>query len=147
MAMALAAPASLAGCGQSRKDGHGPDVRFIGPSAAKPGETFLFDARSTVEKGLKMSHRWDFGDGTNEIISFDPTAEHTFLEAGTFGVTLTVTDDVGNVGELTHNVLISDEYVGCDIDVDCEGDGDFSHTHCVDSQCFIRPHNVTSDGS
>lgn len=48
---------------------------------AKPGETLLY--------------RWDFGDGSRELI---PVVTHTFATAGTYRVRLTVTDAVGVTG-------------------------------------------------
>jgi WD40 repeat protein len=48
---------------------------------AKPGETLLY--------------RWDFGDGSRELI---PVVAHTFATSGTYRVRLTVTDAVGVTG-------------------------------------------------
>jgi hypothetical protein len=39
---------------------------------------------------------WDFGDGTEEELYKEPTAEHTYTEAGTYTVKLTVVDDRGD---------------------------------------------------
>lgn len=129
---------ALSGCGDPRRDGDGPDAWFIGPAEARPGEALLFDASSTQEAGLKMSHRWDFGDGTKAVISFDAIAEHTFDEEGEFDVRLTVTDDLGNTGERTQKVLISAEPEGCDRNADCPG----CHTYCVDRACLLCPRDI-----
>ncbi len=136
-------PVALPGCGQARKGGDGPEARFIGPAKAQPGVNLLFDARDTEEGGLKMSHRFDFGDGSRSVVSFDGIAEHIFDEVGEFTVTLTVADDLGNEGSVSHNVQIVEDYEGCDGDVECGAED----TYCVDRECLIRPYNVASDGS
>ena len=129
------------GCGEPRKGGEGPEARFVGPARAKPGDNLLFDARDTKEEGLKMSHQFDFGDGSRSVISFDAIAEHIFDEVGSYTVTLTVRDDLDNAGSVSHVVEILDEYDDCHLPTDC-GTGNY----CVDRQCLIQPFNISSTG-
>jgi PKD repeat protein len=51
------------------------------------------------------SYEWDFGDYTNDVEGKTPT--HTFDEAGTYTVTLTVTDDEGSTAIDTVEVVIT----------------------------------------
>jgi hypothetical protein len=47
--------------------------------------------------GVTLTHRWDFGDGT-VIEGGEPgRAGHSYAEAGTYTLTLSVFDDRGNV--------------------------------------------------
>ncbi|MEM9712164.1 MAG: PKD domain-containing protein [Actinomycetota bacterium] len=55
--------------------------------------TVTFDGSgSTDPDGSVVAHAWDLGDGTS---ASGPVVEHTFVEPGTYDVTLTVTDDEG----------------------------------------------------
>lgn len=52
-----------------------------------------FDAsQSRDPDGAIVSYRWDFGDGSREVL---PVVPHTFATSGTFRVRLTVTDVAG----------------------------------------------------
>jgi chitodextrinase len=58
-----------------------------------------FDASGASDPdGTVVSYSWDFGDFTT---GSGVTATHTFANAGTYTVTLTVTDNSGNSGEST----------------------------------------------
>lgn len=54
--------------------------------------TVLFDASESDASDGTLSYSWDFGDGG---MGEGVQVQHTFAEAGTFTVTLTVTDDLG----------------------------------------------------
>ena len=59
-----------------------------------------FDASiSNDPDGNVVAYAWDFGDGTPTVEGIAPT--HTYAGAGTYNVTLTVTDDRGGVGTVT----------------------------------------------
>jgi large repetitive protein len=49
-------------------------------------------------------YAWDFGDGSTGT---GRTAEHTYADAGTFQVKLTVTDDQGKTGSVTQSVNVT----------------------------------------
>lgn len=51
-----------------------------------------------------LGHAWDFGDG-NTSTAANPV--HTYADDGTYGVTLTVTDDDGNTASHTAAVTVS----------------------------------------
>ncbi|OLT16609.1 hypothetical protein BJF80_04410 [Serinicoccus sp. CUA-874] len=60
---------------------------------------------SSDPDGEVVSYEWDFGDGGSDT---GVTAEHTYAEAGTFTVSLTVTDDEGAQGTSSQEVTVSD---------------------------------------
>jgi len=63
----------------------------------KEGESVQFIP--TVAGGISpYSYEWDFGDGST---STEPAPAHTYQKAGTFTVTVKVTDDKGNSDEYT----------------------------------------------
>jgi PKD repeat protein len=63
------------------------------PSIPKVGETVTFDASTSTSNGVTIvSYEWDFGDGehaTGKIVT------HTYTTAGTYTITLNVTDSLG----------------------------------------------------
>jgi microbial collagenase len=70
----------------------GQAISFIGSqSVAAPGRTIV-------------SYSWNFGDGTT---GSGPTTSHPYGTAGTYTVTLIVTDDQGKQGIATATVTIS----------------------------------------
>ncbi|MFT4216806.1 MAG: PKD domain-containing protein [Micropruina sp.] len=77
------------------------------PSAAfsytKSFQTVNVDASgSTDPDGAVASYAWDFGDGTTAT---GVTASHTYASAGTYSVTLTVTDAQGLTNSTTQSVV------------------------------------------
>lgn len=66
------------------------------PAAPQAFQTVAFDASTSTNGGVSCStlcsYSWDFGDGTS---STGLTTTHQFRTAGTFSVTLTVTDQRG----------------------------------------------------
>jgi PKD repeat protein len=69
---------------------------------------FFNATQSTPGAGHRIvSYRWNWGDGKPN--SSGSTASHTFTTAGTYIVVLTVTDEVGQVGRTTANVVVGVE--------------------------------------
>src|SRR5712691_7162029 len=73
------------------------------------GRTCSFDASSSFDPDGTISgytsYAWAFGDGTTDL-GVSPT--HIYAAAGTFAVTLTVTDNVGGTGTTSHAVTTVD---------------------------------------
>jgi PKD repeat protein len=68
---------------------------FFSPTTPKADEDVFFDgSASTDSDGNIATYLWNFGDGDTELSS-SPTARHSYDLAGTYNVTLTVTDDRG----------------------------------------------------
>jgi len=71
------------------------------------GETITFNASSSYDSdGSIVSYYWDFGDGSNAT---GVVVSHSYLDNGTYTVTLTVTDDDGafSTATSTKNILNS----------------------------------------
>jgi leucyl aminopeptidase len=84
-----------------------------GPTNAPPVANFrsrvvrriaAFTDRSTDSDGSIVSRHWDFGDGKSSAAT-SPT--HVYAANGTYGVTLTVTDDDGATDSKTVQVTVS----------------------------------------
>jgi PKD repeat protein len=59
---------------------------------------------SSDPDGTVTSYAWDFGDGATAT---GAQPAHTFATAGTYPVKLTVTDNLGGTGSVTHNVQVA----------------------------------------
>ncbi len=73
-------------------------------SGPEPLSVQLSSAGSSDADGTIESYAWDFGDGESSILA-NPT--HIFAAAGTYTVTLTVTDDRGGRGSTTVTVTVT----------------------------------------
>ncbi|RUR03471.1 PKD domain-containing protein [Labedella endophytica] len=88
------------------------DVTVIAPNAVPTASftasgsalTASFDASASSDPdGTIASYDWAFGDGTSAT---GVTTDHTYGGAGTFVVTLTVTDNRGGTATTTRNVTV-----------------------------------------
>jgi PKD repeat protein len=71
------------------------------------GETLSFDGGDSSDSdGSIVDYAWTFGDGSS---GSGVNVSHVYLQAGTYQVTLTVTDDGGLTGETAHTVQITEE--------------------------------------
>lgn len=87
--------------GDGGDDNNPPTSSFTFSTSAL---TANFTDTSTDSDGSVVSWSWDFGgDGTSN--SQNPS--HTFSADGTFNVSLTVTDDLGDTGTTSQNVTVS----------------------------------------
>ena len=79
-----------------------------GPYTGTVGDSVLFDASGSTDPNGNdtiASYEWDFGDGTVETF-VNATVDHTYVVAGNYNVSLTVTDDTGltNSDETTASI-------------------------------------------
>lgn len=77
----------------------------VSPNPGRRDQAFSFSGTAN-EPGMPESastFSWDFGDGTNGT---GKTVSHTYAAAGTYQVTLTVTDDLGNTATATQTVSV-----------------------------------------
>jgi len=77
-----------------------PVADIGGPYDGGVGEPIQFDASESIdEDGDIIFYRWNFGDGTSELLAMSPS--HTYDSSGTYPVTLTVIDNLGSVDTKT----------------------------------------------
>ncbi len=84
-----------------------PVANFVfSPQQPKAGETVVLDASvSSDPDGRTVLYEWDFNqDGTMDATGIQTT--HVFSAAGSFSVTLRVTDDDGNQNSVTKTVVV-----------------------------------------
>ena len=90
-------------------DGNQPPVVNAGPDqTVEVGQVVQFSGTATDADGdALVSFEWDFGDGDAASGSLTPT--HIYTVAGTYLVTLTVTDERGATGTDSLQVQVMDE--------------------------------------
>ncbi len=98
-------PAQISALYTSGRDGTGNNT----PVAAFTSTTSALTANvngttSTDSDGTISSYQWTFGDGGTAT---GATASHTYASAGTFPVTLTVTDNGGASNSITKSVTVT----------------------------------------
>jgi len=83
-----------------------PDVTITTSCAEK---TCKFDASATTDLDSEtLTYSWDFGDSTN---SDSITPEHSYENAGSYSVTLTVTDEHNQESAITKQVTASEDVI------------------------------------
>lgn len=83
----------------------GPTVRFdYGPELPSEGDTVRFDASDTESDGTIVAYEWDFGDGTT---ADRETVSHVYDEAGTYTVSLRVTDSNGQEASDSEQITVN----------------------------------------
>ena len=93
----------LAGCALFNSS---PVARFVmSPPTGEAPLTVNFDASGSSDTGGNIvSYEWDFGDGGSET---GLTVKHTFNTAGTYKITLTVTDNHGKVASTAQILTVA----------------------------------------
>ncbi|MBN1858559.1 PD40 domain-containing protein [Candidatus Bipolaricaulota bacterium] len=85
---------------------------------------YVFDlADSNDPDGLIVGYELDYGDGAAADIGTDvtDTPTHTYDEAGTFEITLTVTDNDGRIGMVSRTITIGPAMITFSVDRDGSG--------------------------
>lgn len=85
-----------------------PTVSFtVAPTAPTAGQPATFTATSTVAANhLITRFDWNWGDGSTANQTSNAAITHTFSTAGTYIVTVTVTDDLGQTASSTSSVTV-----------------------------------------
>jgi PKD repeat protein len=77
------------------------------PAAATPGSSVSFSASGSTDSGASIEdYSWDFGDGTTADSHGTPTDTHSYTKAGTYNVTLIVTNSNGESETITQTVTV-----------------------------------------
>lgn len=83
-----------------------PIAVISGPTSGKTGQPLDFSGHNSRDTdGSLTAYAWNFGDGAT---ANGVNASHSYGQAGTYEVTLTVTDNGGAIGRSTVLVQISD---------------------------------------
>jgi PKD repeat protein len=78
----------------------------FGPPNPQPGDVVLFDASASFDpNGTIVNYEWDFGDG--DVHGFGKNQDHNYSAAGTYFVTLSVTDDTGLKSSVTRSITVT----------------------------------------
>lgn len=89
---------------QGEEENEAPNSSFSVQNEGTVGEGIPFTDNSSDADGSVVSWAWDFGDGAT---SSDQNPVHTYTVAGTYEISLTVTDNDGLSGTGTSTISIS----------------------------------------
>jgi hypothetical protein len=83
-----------------------PDF-FFSPAQPRPGGVVSFNAsRSFDSDGFIVSYKWEWGDADPSITRSNALEDHDYVGAGTYNVTLTVTDNSGQQSSITKRIIV-----------------------------------------
>ncbi|KIL35108.1 serine protease [Cohnella kolymensis] len=99
------APGKLYVSGQPKPPSNADPVAVItAPGSAKPKKPVTFDGSLSGDvDGTIASYEWRFSDGGT---ASGASVNHTFSRAGSYSVTLTVTDNAGATNSITHTIVV-----------------------------------------
>lgn len=125
-----------------------PEVKIIGRHNGRTGSSFQFRSKALDNDGTIRRYTLDFGDNTPHYeLSFgDKTARkelslahsHTYAEAGTYTVTLSVIDDNDEASETATTVVITDPPKPPVADAAGPYEGVSGANYCWASQAVIK---------
>jgi PKD repeat protein len=103
---AVAFSAQTDAVGVSLRDGAGPQLRSLSvPDAAVAGQAASFSVAPVDVASAVASTTWDFGDGTPAASG--PSAAHAYAAPGTYDVTVTASDTLGQPTTATRRVAVA----------------------------------------
>jgi len=85
-----------------------PEPIVYYPSEVNVGQNVTFDASKSVDTGFIVSYEWSFGDGTDGTGS---VVSHVYDKAGTYQVTLNVTNNKGISSLKTFTITVGSSSV------------------------------------
>jgi PKD repeat protein len=110
-------------CEPSESAFSAPTANFLGASTVAPGAPASFDGSSSTDPAQNRtsvtygttysissgitSYQWNWGDGSSTAPSSGATAVHSYAAAGTYQVSLTVTDNLGFTSTVTHQLVVA----------------------------------------
>jgi PKD repeat protein len=80
-----------------------PVASAAGPYTGTVGAPITFDGSGSKDDGTIVTYAWAFGDG---MTGTGPKPTHAYAAAGTYAVTLTVTDDMAATGTATTSAVV-----------------------------------------
>jgi large repetitive protein len=83
-----------------------PKAVINGNSSGSPGASMSFDGSASTPASDLKNYAWSFGDGTSDQGADKKQVSHNFANAGTYKVTLTVTDSLNQSDTTELNVVI-----------------------------------------
>jgi PKD repeat protein len=86
-----------------------PIVTFtFSPAAPAEGQTMTFTATATPSANHRIvTYTWSWGDGKPNTQTGSPVVQHTFDSPGTYTVSVTVTDDLGQTAKATQTLTVN----------------------------------------